>query len=133
MAGLIGLTAATTLFGYGLYAGLKPLLCLTKADLADPDAVRACVDTAAERLGGTVPDDLHKPFIDAVTFPCEQCGGEMRRVQFTSDLLPSDVLGVSVFDQRRAEFVVSSQRIGPDERLGSLHPPEPRAPRRERP
>ncbi len=31
-------------------------------------------------------------------------GGEMRRIQFTSDLLPGDVLGVSVFDQRRAEF-----------------------------
>jgi MoxR-like ATPase len=37
-------------------------------------------------------------------------GGESRRVQFTSDLLPSDVLGVSVFDQRRAEFVF---RAGP--------------------
>src|SRR5262252_5800415 len=32
-------------------------------------------------------------------------GGELRRVQFTSDLLPSDVLGVSVFDQRANEFV----------------------------
>src|SRR4051794_26534187 len=31
-------------------------------------------------------------------------GGEMRRVQFTSDLLPSDVLGVSVYDQRTSEF-----------------------------
>jgi MoxR-like ATPase len=37
-------------------------------------------------------------------------GGEARRVQFTSDLLPSDVLGVSVYDQRRAEFVF---RAGP--------------------
>jgi len=37
-------------------------------------------------------------------------GGQMRRVQFTSDLLPSDVLGVSVYDQRRAEFVL---RKGP--------------------
>jgi MoxR-like ATPase len=37
-------------------------------------------------------------------------GGEMRRVQFTSDLLPSDVLGVSVYDQRRADFVL---RKGP--------------------
>ena len=33
-------------------------------------------------------------------------GCEISRVQFTSDLLPSDVLGVSVFDQRRAEFVL---------------------------
>src|SRR3954469_2374923 len=32
-------------------------------------------------------------------------GGQLRRVQFTSDLLPSDVLGVSVFDQRIGEFV----------------------------
>jgi MoxR-like ATPase len=32
-------------------------------------------------------------------------GGDLRRVQFTSDLLPSDVLGVSVFDQRIGEFV----------------------------
>ncbi len=31
-------------------------------------------------------------------------GGELRRVQFTSDLLPSDVLGVSIYDQRTAEF-----------------------------
>ena len=32
-------------------------------------------------------------------------GGELRRVQFTSDMLPSDVLGVSVFDQRTGQFV----------------------------
>jgi MoxR-like ATPase len=37
-------------------------------------------------------------------------GCEMRRVQFTSDLLPSDVLGVSIYDQRRGEFVL---RHGP--------------------
>ena len=33
-----------------------------------------------------------------------------RRIQFTSDLLPSDVLGVSVYDPRTAEFDV---RPGP--------------------
>ncbi|MFO0551420.1 MAG: MoxR family ATPase [Polyangiaceae bacterium] len=32
-------------------------------------------------------------------------GGEWRRVQFTSDLLPSDVLGVTIYDQRSGEFV----------------------------
>ena len=32
-------------------------------------------------------------------------GGDWRRIQFTSDLLPSDVLGVSIFDQRTSEFV----------------------------
>jgi MoxR-like ATPase len=38
-------------------------------------------------------------------------GGEMRRVQFTSDLLPSDVLGVSVYDQRSSEFLLRSGPI----------------------
>ncbi|MDX2051981.1 MAG: MoxR family ATPase [Polyangiaceae bacterium] len=33
-------------------------------------------------------------------------GGEMRRVQFTSDLLPSDVIGVSIYDSNRGEFVL---------------------------
>lgn len=37
-------------------------------------------------------------------------GAEMTRVQFTSDLLPSDLLGVSVYDQRRNEFQI---RQGP--------------------
>ena len=32
-------------------------------------------------------------------------GGDWRRVQFTNDLLPSDVLGVTVYDQRTSEFV----------------------------
>ena len=31
-------------------------------------------------------------------------GCDLRRVQFTSDLLPSDILGVSVYDQRRGDF-----------------------------
>lgn len=37
-------------------------------------------------------------------------GVEMNRVQFTSDLLPSDLLGVSVYEQQRGEF---SLRKGP--------------------
>jgi len=37
-------------------------------------------------------------------------GGDLHRVQFTSDLLPSDVLGVSVYDQRKGDFVL---RHGP--------------------
>jgi len=43
-----------------------------------------CVGSVAElgELAGTgaVPDDLHKPYIDEVTFPCPDCGEEMRRV-----------------------------------------------------
>src|SRR5882757_4498455 len=33
-------------------------------------------------------------------------GGDLRRVQFTSDLLPSDVIGVSVYDQREGSFIL---------------------------
>src|SRR5215210_1410654 len=35
----------------------------------------------------------------------QSLGGEFKRVQCTPDLLPSDVTGVSVFDQRSADFV----------------------------
>ena len=31
-------------------------------------------------------------------------GGRFKRIQFTPDLLPSDILGVSVFDQRDQAF-----------------------------
>ena len=37
-------------------------------------------------------------------------GGDLRRVQFTSDMLPSDVLGVAVYDQATQDFVL---RKGP--------------------
>jgi len=39
----------------------------------------------AERAGGEVPDDLHRPYIDEVTVGCEKCGGEMRRVESVID------------------------------------------------
>ena len=41
-----------------------------------------CVGSREElaSLAGSVPDDLHKPYIDEVEFPCDQCGGAMRRV-----------------------------------------------------
>ena len=41
-----------------------------------------CVGSRADlsELGGEVPDDLHRPFVDEVTFACPDCGAEMRRV-----------------------------------------------------
>ena len=33
------------------------------------------------------------------------CGLEFRRIQFTSDLLPTDITGVSVWDSKKSEFV----------------------------
>jgi isoleucyl-tRNA synthetase len=49
---------------------------------------RFCAGSVAElreRAGGEVPDDLHRPYIDEVTVECEQCGGEMRRVESVID------------------------------------------------
>jgi isoleucyl-tRNA synthetase len=44
---------------------------------------RFCAGSVAdlrERARGTVPEDLHRPYIDGVALDCEKCGGEMRRV-----------------------------------------------------
>jgi isoleucyl-tRNA synthetase len=44
---------------------------------------RFCAGSVAElreRARQTVPDDLHRPYIDGVTLDCEQCGSVMRRV-----------------------------------------------------
>src|SRR6266699_2817940 len=38
-----------------------------------------CVSSSAE-LGLKEDQDLHRPYIDTVTLPCEKCGGVMRRV-----------------------------------------------------
>jgi isoleucyl-tRNA synthetase len=38
-----------------------------------------CISSSAE-LGLKEDVDLHRPFIDSVTLPCEKCGGVMRRV-----------------------------------------------------
>jgi len=49
---------------------------------------RFCAGSVAElreRAGAEVPDDLHRPYIDDVTVPCETCGGEMRRVESVID------------------------------------------------
>jgi isoleucyl-tRNA synthetase len=42
-------------------------------------AEQRCVSSAAE-IGLTEEADLHRPYIDAVTIPCEKCGGVMRRI-----------------------------------------------------
>jgi len=51
-------------------------------------AGRFCAGSVAElreRAKGEVPDDLHRPYIDEVTLDCEECGGEMRRVDSVID------------------------------------------------
>ena len=54
---------------------------------ADCDG-RFCAGSVAElreRARGDVPEDLHRPYIDEVTLDCEDCGGEMRRVESVID------------------------------------------------
>jgi isoleucyl-tRNA synthetase len=49
---------------------------------------RFCAGSVAElreRSKGEVPEDLHRPYIDEVMIDCEQCGGEMRRVESVID------------------------------------------------
>jgi isoleucyl-tRNA synthetase len=49
---------------------------------------RFCAGSVAElreRARGEVPEDLHRPHIDTVILDCEDCGGEMRRVESVID------------------------------------------------
>jgi len=49
---------------------------------------RFCAGSVAglrERAKGEVPDNLHRPYIDEVAVDCEECGGEMRRVESVID------------------------------------------------
>jgi isoleucyl-tRNA synthetase len=39
-----------------------------------------------EKLSGVHLEDPHRPFVDEVTFPCENCGGDMRRVPEVIDV-----------------------------------------------
>jgi len=39
-----------------------------------------------EERGGTVPEDLHRPHVDAVVLVCEACGGAMRRLPGVADV-----------------------------------------------
>jgi isoleucyl-tRNA synthetase len=58
-----------------------------------------CIGSVAElsrRAGRELADlDLHRPYVDEVTFPCERCGGEARRLSpvldawFDSGAMPS--------------------------------------------
>ncbi|MBU4482071.1 isoleucine--tRNA ligase, partial [Patescibacteria group bacterium] len=38
-----------------------------------------------EKLSGKKIDDMHRPFIDEITFQCEKCGGQMKRISEVMD------------------------------------------------
>ncbi|MCE4614742.1 MAG: isoleucine--tRNA ligase [Desulfurococcales archaeon] len=39
-----------------------------------------------KRLGGKVPENLHRPWIDKVKLKCPKCGGEMERIKDVTDV-----------------------------------------------
>ena len=63
-----------------------------------------CIGSFAEleRRTGTAVGDPHRPFVDALTFACEQCGGEMRRVPEVIDVWFDS--GSMPFAQHHAPF-----------------------------
>jgi MoxR-like ATPase len=71
-----------------------------------PEAIRLCLATLLAR-GHVLIEDI--PGVGKTTLAralAAALGGSFRRVQFTSDLLPSDIVGVTVFqaDEGRFEF-----------------------------
>src|ERR1700709_351164 len=99
------MTAAPALLGEELPLIQKLRSAVEGALEGKPEAVELALIALLAR-GHVLVEDV--PGVGKTTLAralAKAVGGEMRRVQFTSDLLPSDVLGVSVFDQHRSEFV----------------------------
>src|ERR1700741_5624581 len=73
-----------------------------------PEAVRFAIVTllaGGHLLVEDVPG-VGKPTLAHSIARCLDCS--FQRIQFTSDLLPSDIVGVSVFNQHRGEFEFKS-------------------------
>jgi MoxR-like ATPase len=69
-----------------------------------PEAIRAAVVTLLAR-GHLLIEDI--PGVGKTTLArsmAASLGGTFRRIQFTSDLLPSDIVGVSIYDQSGKVF-----------------------------
>ncbi|HEY4245135.1 MAG TPA: MoxR family ATPase [Kofleriaceae bacterium] len=69
-----------------------------------PEAIRAAVVTLLAR-GHLLVEDI--PGVGKTTLAralAAALGGTFRRIQFTSDLLPSDIVGVSVYDPANQRF-----------------------------
>jgi len=69
-----------------------------------PEAIRASIITLLAR-GHLLIEDI--PGVGKTTLAralAAALGGTFRRIQFTSDLLPSDIVGVSIYDQHGKAF-----------------------------
>ena len=65
---------------------------------------RVCIGSFAEleRRSGAAVGDPHRPYVDELTFPCEECGGQMRRVPEVIDVWFDS--GSMPFAQHHAPF-----------------------------
>jgi MoxR-like ATPase len=78
---------------------------VSRALVGKPDAVRLAVVGLIAR-GHLLIEDV--PGVGKTTLAgalARSIGVGFQRIQFTSDMLPSDVLGVSVWEPKRSEFV----------------------------
>src|SRR3954469_8186447 len=75
--------------------------------LGKPDVVRMCVVAllAGEHLLLEDVPGVGKTLIGKAL--AKSVGGDFCRIQFTPDLLPSDILGSSLYNNRTSEFVYS--------------------------
>ncbi|MBI5167653.1 MAG: MoxR family ATPase [candidate division NC10 bacterium] len=77
---------------------------IQKVIVGKPEAVRLSLVALLAR-GHLLIEDV--PGVGKTTLAhslARSLGGTFQRIQFTSDLLPSDILGVSIYDQRTGEF-----------------------------
>src|SRR4051812_35164547 len=78
--------------------------CVQRVIHGKPEAVRLALSTLAAR-GHLLIEDV--PGVGKTTLAravAAAIGGTFRRIQFTSDLLPSDILGVNIFNQETSRF-----------------------------
>lgn len=77
-----------------------------------------------KKLAKKVPKDLHRPFIDELVWPCEQCGGTMRRVPEVLDVWLDS--GSMSFAQYHYPFehqeVIDGKRGAGSAELGTQYP-----------
>lgn len=77
---------------------------MSQALVGKPDVIRLAI-VALLAHGHLLIEDV--PGVGKTTLAqalARSLGLAFQRIQFTSDLLPSDILGVSIFDPRKAEF-----------------------------